>query len=125
VASDVQQNVLVLRCRNPGHRPDLGIRHLAVAEGLVDPRQRADRMSDSKLLPGRARADPAMEIQPLGAARHAVTGPLPRIVELRDQLEKPVGRCGDFAPKLEDFLFDRKYDLSSKTSGLISSIYGR
>ena len=82
VAGDQQQDVLVGRRRDPGHRPDLGVAQGPGLEAGPDLRQLEQRPCHPHLLPGGVEAEAAAPVQPVGGADETVGPPAFQAVEL-------------------------------------------
>jgi hypothetical protein len=107
VECDVEQRGFVLRCRDPRHRPDLGIGNAALAKRGVDLRQFANRVGDPDLLAGRDDADAAVHVEPVRTAHDAGAAPAFGGVERGDELEEAVRGGRDLAPQFGDLLVER------------------
>jgi hypothetical protein len=102
---DIEEDRFILRRRDTRHRAHFGIRQLPIAKGRIDFRQLRDRMCNPEFFPCRDIADTAMQVEPLGAARHAGGHPALAAVELGDQLQEPVGCGRQFTPEPGDLVF--------------------
>ena len=102
---NVQEVVLVLRCRDPGHRAHLGVAHLAAAEGCADSGQGLQAAGDPHLVTGGAQADAALPIEPMGAGKNPPLAPALAAVELRDEAQQTVVGRVDVGGELGDLAF--------------------
>mgnify|MGYP005858059999 CR=1 FL=1 len=86
----LQEQGLVVGGRHPGHGPDLGIADLAAAQGLVDLRKLGQSPGHPDLLPGGARGNAALEVEPVGGGAGAVAARKTAPVPFPDQAEQAV-----------------------------------
>ena len=81
---ELDQLSLVLRSRDPGHRPNLGETDLGQSEGIVDERQPAERVGHTYLLSGGTERDAAAPTEPMSAGERALTSPAFLLIENPD-----------------------------------------
>ncbi len=105
VAGHLQQLGFVLQGRDAGHCTDLGIAHLASAEGLADVGQGLQAARDPHLVTGRDHADATLPIEPMGAGEDPPLEPALAAVEFGDEAQEAVVGRVDVGGELGDLMF--------------------